>query len=188
MKFAEGKVIEKFEIEKDGKKILIIFRFPKKTDARNIMGYYNKAIEETHYVGDFEKVSLKEEEKWLRETLEKIRKNEVIYVLAEAEGKVIGGSIIYRMERDSQKHIGTFGIILIKEYTRYGIGRRMAKVMFKLAIKSGIWCLRSSIVADNRPSLRFHEKLGFVISAKFPKGFKIGKRYEDEIYAYKFLK
>ena len=78
MKFKEGKILETFCVEKNGKKIEVTIRYPKKSDLRQIWKFYNKVIKETEFLPRITPVSLSDERKWLAGVLDGMRKNDKI--------------------------------------------------------------------------------------------------------------
>ena len=100
MKFNEGKIIEIFYAEKRGKKVPIIFRYPKKSDVKSVWKFYNKAIKETEGLSRFRFVSLKEEKKWVDDVLKNMKKGNKSQIMAESSGRIIGSVSIDRRLED----------------------------------------------------------------------------------------
>jgi len=188
MKFKEGKTVDKFFVEKNGKKIEVIFRYPKMSDAKQLMDFINKAIRETEFLAKVSKVKLSEEKKWLKDVINEMRKGEEILIVVEANGKIIGDCSVKRNKKEVMRHIGVLAIALLQDYTGLGIGSRLAKRIFEEAKKNGIEIIESSYYAKNNPSKKFHKKLGFKIIGVFPKGIKRKGKYSDHVIVYKNLK
>ena len=184
MRFREGKIVEKFTAKNDKE---IVFRFPKMSDSLQLMKYFNKVMKETDFLAHFRKVSLKKEREWLKNVINEMKRNEKIYLIVESNGKIVGSGEVRREKSDAEKHIGVFGIALLQEFTRLGIGTRLAKLLFKMAKNIGIEVIRSSYYSNNNASKRLHEKLGFKVIGRFPKARKRGNKYTDAIMVYKIL-
>ena len=187
MKFKEGKIIDRFKIKKE-KDIEVILRYPKMSDAKQLMNFINKATKETEFLARISKVKLSEEKKWLKDRLNGMKKGNEFDIVVEINGKIIGNCTIIRKSKDAEKHIGSFGIALLQDYTGLGIGPRLAKRIFEEAKKNGIEIIESSYYAKNNPSKKFHKKLGFRIIGIFPKGIKRKGKYSDHVIVYKNLK
>ncbi len=57
-----------------------------------------------------------------------------------------------------------------------GVGRALVEVLVERARSAGIHVLIGAIDAENEPSLRFHERLGFIEVARMPQtGQKLGR-------------
>jgi L-amino acid N-acyltransferase YncA len=68
-----------------------------------------------------------------------------------------------------------------------GVGRALMETLFLRAAALGKHVMVGAVDADNRASLRFHERLGFVPAGHFAQvGFKFG-RWLDLIFVQRFL-
>ncbi|HEY7383031.1 MAG TPA: GNAT family N-acetyltransferase [Beijerinckiaceae bacterium] len=68
-----------------------------------------------------------------------------------------------------------------------GIGRALVEALFPLARDLGMHAMLGGVDADNKASLRFHKRLGFVPVAHFREvGHKFG-RWLDLIFVQRFL-
>ena len=178
MTFVPGKVVKKFEV--DGKKIG--FRYPKKEDLDQLHKYINTVIKERAFIGRQKPISRKEETKWLSDTLKGLKKKDEIRLIVDIEGKVLGSGEVKRKELDANRHVGSFGITLLKECRNMGIGTRLADTLFRLAKKDmGIRIIQSSYYSMNKASEKLHNKLGFREIGKIPKGCNHYGKYYDEI-------
>ena len=64
-----------------------------KNDLRNVKkfrDFINSFVEEDAQIMMNEKVSLKEEEKWLKAKLESIKKGKSVFLIAECKGVIVG--------------------------------------------------------------------------------------------------
>lgn len=190
MRFKEGKVVRDFEHEIDGKKINVIFRFPKKSDLKDVLRFVNKCRKETEYLAMTKKETLKSERKWLYETIEGNKKGEKVMLVAEVEGKIIGNSTVEQSNKDRKKHTGSFGIMFLQKYTGYGLGPMLAKEVFKLVKKNTeMWLIESEHHEKNKPSAGLHKKLGFRKVGIFPKYIQNNNgSYSGRVVLYKLLK
>ncbi len=173
MNFKEGKTIDKFIVEKDGKEIEVVFRYPKMSDARQIMESYNKIINETPFLSSVKPVSLDKEKKWLKEILKDTKKNDATMMIAEVDSNIIGNASVIRDKKEAMKHTGIFGIVLIHKFTGIGIGSRLTETILNLAknnMKTEI--IKSKYFSGNEQSLKLHKKFGFKVIGKIPDGFK----------------
>ena len=60
-----------------------------------------------------------------------------------------------------------------------GIGRALLEALIRQAKRNGLHVMVAGIDADNHESIRFHERLGFTISARMPEvGTKFGRWLE----------
>ncbi|KHO48190.1 MAG: acetyltransferase [archaeon GW2011_AR5] len=188
MKFNEGKIIEIFYAEKRGKKVPIIFRYPKKSDVKSVWKFYNKAIKETEGLSRFRFVSLKEEKKWVDDVLKNMKKGNKSQIMAESSGRIIGSVSIDRRLEDRRRHVGGFGIAILQEYAGIGIGKRMMKLAEKDAGKMGLKIIELHVHGKNKIAQSLYRKMGYRAAGKVPKSVKTRNGFDDDILMYKVLK
>jgi len=183
-----GKIVERFVANKNGTNIDVALRFPKPNDLKQLMKFYNKVIRETDFLANFRRVSLEKERKWLKNVLDQMKKKNMVHIVVEVDGKIVGSCGIERETQDTRKHVGKFGIALLQDFTRLGIGTKLAKTALKIAKDIGIEIIQSSYFSKNIASRKLHKKLGFKVVGRLPKSRKRNGKYSDEIIVYKILK
>ena len=187
MKFKDGKVLEKFHVEKDGKMYHVDFRCPMVSDARLLLHHINSLVEEHAPILANKKFTLKEEKEWLKELITKGKKGQIIAVVIEVDGNVIGIAEL-RRHVGRKSHVATFGISVGKEYRRLGLSTRVFSLLEKTAGSQGIKIIDSCYYSKNRASEKLHKKLGFHVTGRIPNAGRFGKSYDDEIFVYKKVK
>ena len=178
-----GAVIRSFSA-KDGRRVVL--RTPKWEDLDDLLELINSLVEEGAEIIRNEKVSREEEIDWLSKTLASLEKDEIFFLVAEVEGKVIASSDIHPL-KGFERHVGVLGIIVKNGFRNVGIGTEMMKALVEQASKMGLKVLTLSAFATNRRAIHVYEKVGFVQTGVIPrKHFKDGK-YIDEIIMTKLL-
>jgi RimJ/RimL family protein N-acetyltransferase len=178
-----GKVIRSF-YAKDGRGVVL--RMPKWEDLDDLLELINSLVEEGAEIIRDEKVSREEEIDWLSKTLASLEKNEIFFLVAEVDGKVIASSDI-RPLKGFERHVGVLGIIIKNGFRDVGIGTEMMKTLVEQASKMGLKVLTLSAFATNKRAIHVYEKVGFVQTGVIPKKhFKDGN-YIDEIIMTKLL-
>jgi len=178
-----GRVIRIFSA-KDGRKVVL--RTPKWEDLDDLLELINSLVEEGAEISKNEKVSREAEIEWLSKTLASLEKNEIFFLVAEVDEKVVGSSDIHPLGGFS-KHVGVVGIIIKKGFREIGIGTEVLKTLVEQAQKMGLKILTLSAFATNKRALHIYEKAGFARTGIIPKKhFKDGK-YIDEIIMTKVL-
>ncbi len=152
-------------------------------DASAVTEIINSVVEERKFT-TFSKMSEKEGRKYIKS----IAPNEAIFV-AEFGGKVVGFQFFERFPggTEANKHVGTMGTFLLKDYRGKSMGSKLAKRTFNWAKRKGFEKIVTWIFEDNIEGLRFYEKLGFKPVGKWTKQVKIGKDYHNEVVLEKFL-
>ncbi len=188
MKFKEGKIIAVIYVEKKGKKLPVIFRYPKKSDTKGIWKFYNKVIKETENLSRISPVTLKDERKWIYDVISKMKKGNMILLLAESRGKIVGSTSIERKSEERKKHVGVFGIAILQEFTGLGIGKRMMRILEKDIIGLGIILIVLDVYGKNKIAQNLYKKMGFKAIGTIPYSVKTKNRFESDIYMYKVFK
>jgi RimJ/RimL family protein N-acetyltransferase len=185
----EGQVITRLFIERRGKMEEIVIRFPKKSDLEQTWKFYNKVIKETEFLSNFKPVSRKREKEWLEKMLEGMRKKNTALLFAESKGKIVGSCQIDNEISDMNKHIGNYGICILREFSGFGIGTKLTELVLQLAKKEmRTEIAKLSVYHKNRIAMELYKKTGFRHAGKIPRGGKRGARYMDMIIMYKVLK
>jgi len=178
-----GKIVRSF-FAKDGRKVVL--RTPKWEDLDDFLELINSLVEERADILRTERVSKEEEIDFLSKVLSRLEKDEMFYLVAEVDGKVVAVSEISK-RGGYEKHVGVIGIAIRNGFRDFGIGTEIMKTLVEQAQKMGLKVLTLSAFATNKPAIHVYEKVGFVQTGTIPKKhFKEGK-YIDEIILTKVL-
>ena len=178
-----GKIVRSF-FAKDGRKVVL--RTPKWEDLDDFLELINSLVEERADILRTERVSKEEEIDFLSKVLSRLEKDEMFYLVAEVDGKVVAVSEISK-RGGYEKHVGVIGIAIRNGFKDLGIGTEIMKALVEQAQKMGLKVLTLSAFATNKPAIHVYEKVGFVQTGTIPKKhFKEGK-YIDEIILTKVL-
>ena len=187
MKFKGGRIIEKTSMGKAGKRIEIVFRYPKMSDAKQLMNLVNSMISENAMILINKKQTLKKEKEWLRDLITKNKKSMNIAIVTEIDGKVAGVAELRRYS-GRKNHVANLGISMGKKYRGLGLATKSFRVLESIGKKNGLKIIESSYYSSNEASARLHDKLGFKIVGRIPKVVRMENSYQDEIIAYKRVK
>lgn len=109
-------------------------------------------------------------------------KNEVgnPVLVAEAGGEVVGyatyGEFRDNARLEGYRFTAELTIHVAADRHGSGIGRRLMDALIDRARVDGLHTLVAAVDGDNVGSIRFHERLGFVETARMPQiGFKFGR-------------
>ncbi|MFZ0965758.1 MAG: GNAT family N-acetyltransferase [Candidatus Bathyarchaeia archaeon] len=178
-----GKIVRSF-FAKDGRKVVL--RTPKWEDLDDFLEIINSLVEERADILRTERVSKEEEIDFLSKVLSRLEKDEMFYLVAEVDGKVVAVSEISK-RGGYEQHVGVIGIAIRNGFRNLGIGTEIMKTLVEQAQKMGLKVLTLSAFATNKPAIHVYEKVGFVQTGTIPKKhFKEGK-YIDEIILTKVL-
>ena len=158
-------------------------RVMRRNDLDNLLSFINGLVREKGrdqdsmlYGGFDKKVSRKEESEWLAETLEAIKRGEVINVLAEIEGRIVANGEVTRGRYDDTRHHGQLGLTMIGRYRGQGIGRKVIETLVRESRRAGLRSLEAEFLAQNKAARGAYEKEGFRQAGLIPrKIFRNGK-------------
>jgi len=178
-----GKIVRSF-FAKDRREVVL--RTPKWEDLDDFLELINSLVEERADTLRTERVSKEEEVDFLSKVLSRLEKDEMFYLVAEVDGKVVAVSEISK-RGGYEKHVGVIGIAIRNGFRDLGIGTEIMKTLVEQTQKMGLKVLTLSAFATNKPAIHVYEKVGFVQTGTIPKKhFKEGK-YIDEIILTKVL-
>ena len=156
-------------------KPVVIRTFGLNEDPRKLMAFINSIVSEGARIGLVRKVTLKQEKEWVSEVTKSTRKGQMVQMLAESGGRIVGsGSLRKRFQASG--HVGEFGISVSREFRRSGLATAIFQGLVKVGRGMGLSIVKSSYFSDNSASEAFHRKLGFKKVGVLPKGGKFGKK------------
>jgi phosphinothricin acetyltransferase len=142
-------------------------------DLPAIRDIYNHAVEHTTAIWNETLVDLDNRREWLRAR----RAKGFPVIVAEKDGKVAGYASYGDWRAfDGYRHTVEHSVYVEKDCRGLGIGEALMRELIARAEKAGIHVMIAGIEAQNIPSIRLHEKLGFRIAGTFSEvGIKFGR-------------
>ena len=178
-----GTVIRSFTA-KDRRKVIL--RTPKWEDLDDLLELINSLVDERADIFRAEKASRVEEIDWLSRVLASLEKDEVFFLVAEVDGKVIASSDL-RPQRGYEKHVGVIGIVIKNGFRDTGIGTEIMRTLVEHGRKIGLKVLTLSAFGTNKRAIHVYEKVGFVETGRIPKKHFRDGQYIDEVIMTKLL-
>jgi phosphinothricin acetyltransferase len=151
----------------------IIIRPADVNDVPGIMEIMNEAVLNTTAIYDYAPYSLESRIRWFEEKMEK---NLPVYV-AVIESKIAGfGTYIHFRDREGYKFTAEHSVYTHVDFRNRGVARLLLQKIIEVARQNGKHALIGGISADNLPSIRLHEKFGFVEVANLKQvGYKFDR-------------
>lgn len=180
----EGKIVYQ-GVSKDGTEVII--RYPEAIDAEAMTYYINTLSDERTFIRfQGEHLTLQKELDFLASMLKRIEDKNAVMLLVYAGKKLIGISNIELGDK-IERHIGTFGISISKEFRGKGIGKLLMELTEKEAISNltNLEIIRLGVFANNPLAIEMYKKAGFIEEGRLPNGIKLENGYQDHIYMYK---
>jgi len=163
--------------------IRVVFREPKMGDAPQFMRLINDVIDEpSSGIMIDRRTKLIDERRWVSARIEGIRRRKLVMLTAEVDGIIKGNCDVVR-EGWKKDHRAVLGIVLARDLRGKGVGEALMRRTIELAEKrlKGIEFIDLSVLDYNRRAKALYSKLGFVETARIPRGVREGRRYYDEI-------
>ena len=164
----------------------MILRTPRWEDLDDLMELINSLVDEKAEIARTDKVTREDEVEWLPKVLASLEKDELFFLVAEVDRKVVASSDIHILS-GNEKHVGVLGIVLKSGFRDLGIGTEMMKTLVEQAMALGLKVLTLQAFATNKRAVHVYEKVGFVQTGRVPKKhFKDGQ-YVDEVIMTKLI-
>jgi RimJ/RimL family protein N-acetyltransferase len=155
-------------------------------DAENIIGVVNSVgAEKTYILTKKFNHDVEWERNFIRERVKD--KRDVLLVVAEVEGNIVGVSDITIGNSPKNRHVGGVGISIMKEWRGLGIGTAMMNYMIDWAKGRRLENLSLEVFSTNRQAIRLYEKFDFQVEGRRRKQYKIEKNYVDGIIMSRFI-
>ena len=142
----------------------VVLRSPKKSDAKEIIEFYNIVGGETTYLSfgaDEYNVSIEQQENTIK-SVNASDNNTMI--LATIDDKIIAIGTISSNQKKKGKHVGVLGIVIKEEYCNLGLGKIMMDDLIDWCKSNGITSRISLTVRkDNPRAIELYKKCGFVV-------------------------
>ena len=173
-----------------GKKI-IIREFSQKDlgNVKKFQTYINSVIEEKALINLNKKLSFGQEKKWLEEQFRKMKSHKSVYLIAEADKKIVGTTQIFLNEGRGE-HVGNFGIIIKRGFRGIGLGTYLMGEVIELAkkkLKPRPKIMKLEVFPINKPALALYKKYKFKKVAVIPKQREYKGKLYDEIIMLRYL-
>ncbi len=179
-----GRILKKQAI--GGKNV--VFRHPKASDVKGMMNMINSLVRERVDIAKTKKVTLRQEKRWLADTLRSIRKKEKIMIVAEVDGALVGSCEVAKDTYDVSRHVGMLGVGLRREARGLGIGKKLVQLCLCESKKTlGTKLIRLYVFDTNEAGKSLYKKIGFKETGRIPRGVLHNRKYKDDIIMVKRL-
>ena len=160
----------------------VIISQAKKEDAKLMIDFYNVVGGETDFLSfgknQFIK-NLTEYEGFLETTKEEVNS---IILIARIDDKIIGIASINSSSKDRFKHVGEFGIVIVKQYCGLGLGRKIMDYLVEWSKSNGITKKISLVTNENNyRAIDLYKKVGFEVEGILKKDNYVNGIYSNSI-------
>ena len=98
---------------------------------------------------------------WLRRFVARIESGEVVSLVAEIEGRIVGEATLYRALHGWTVHVAEIRVAVAPTMRRSGLGTTLAHELVRLATRMGIEKMVIQVVENQVGARKMFRKLGF---------------------------
>ena len=158
----------------------LIIREAEATDAAAMIDYVQTVSGETDFLtfgpGEFD-ITLEDEEGVIAAHR---RYDNQVFLLAEVDGRLVGMLNVSASQKPRLRHIGEFGLTVLRAYWGQGIGAALMQAMLDWAGATGvIRKINLAVQADNAPAIRLYERFGFETEGRLRRDLFGNGTYHD---------
>ena len=178
-----GRILKRFNA-KDGRNVIL--RTPIWRDLDDLLELINSLVDEKADILVSQKFTREAEAEWLLKVLSSLKKDELFFLVAEVDKKVVASSD-FQVQGGTDEHIGEMGIVVRNGYRNLGIGTEIMKTLLEQAAFYGLRIVTVNPFATNKRAIHVYEKVGFVQTGMIPKKHFRQGTYIDEIVMKKLI-
>ncbi|EOR26996.1 MULTISPECIES: GNAT family protein [Clostridium] len=145
-----------------GKNLRYILRCPIKEDAEELSKLRVKIDGETENLDRESGEGLLTKEDFERIIYEDSISKTNIFLIAEAEEKIVGFTRCEGSKLSKFRHKAEFGICILKEYWGYGIGKALIESVLICVKNTEIKKISLTVVETNKKAIEIYKRYGFV--------------------------
>jgi len=138
---------------KDGRTILL--RNPRWKDLDGLLDFINSLVREEAPINRINEISRREQVEFLARRLSSIETGEIIQLVAEESGKIVGNADVTKLS-GRESHVGKLGVAVRSGYRRIGIATRLIKTLIHQAERQGIKIILLAVYENNFPALELY--------------------------------
>src|SRR5690554_574334 len=170
----------KKQVLKNGEEVII--RKAHSEDASRVIEYIKKVANEsdclTFNTEEFNK-TIEEEKELIKNTNQK---ENCIFLIAEVKEKIVGMLNFNASDRSRIRHMGEFGISVLKEFWGQGIGSLLLKYLLEWSKETKIIRkINLKVREDNQRAIELYINFGFEKEGIISRYFCINNKFYDAI-------
>jgi RimJ/RimL family protein N-acetyltransferase len=104
-----------------------------------------------------------------------------LWLVAEADGRVIGGANLLRGRWEKNGHTAELGVAILAPYRGIGLGELLLRACLEWAREVGIRKVRLGVFASNERAIALYRKVGFREEGRLRREVVLDGRPVDEV-------
>ncbi|MET3698865.1 ribosomal protein S18 acetylase RimI-like enzyme [Bacillus oleivorans] len=158
-------------------------------DAQAILQIQKEVIAERDYlmsVPEEFNQTLDQQKNWIKKILDNERET---ILVAEIDNEIVGWIAFLSNSRKRLSHVGSFGIMIRKDYRERGIGRMLISELLSWAAHNPfIEKVSLGVFSTNTRAIALYKSMGFIEEGRKKKEVKVSEtEYWDDILMYKLV-
>ena len=98
---------------------------------------------------------------WLRRFVARIESGEIVSLVAESDGRIVGEATLYRAQHGWTRHVAEIRVAVAPALRREGLGYTLARELVRIATRIGVEKLVIQVVENQVGARKMFRKLGF---------------------------
>lgn len=103
------------------------------------------------------------------------------FLVADAEGRIVGNLRIAREAQEATRHVATFGMHVARDWRGRGVGTALLLEALRWARAVGVRKVELSVYPDNDAARRLYARMGFVEEGRLLRHSRLSSGYRDEV-------
>ena len=162
----------------------IVMRHVQRDDVEDLLRFINTlSKEQTYILFQGEQLTIEYESRYVEGFIDKAEHHQGVKLLVFHENQLIGVADV-TMKDKAESHIGVFGIMIVPEWRKKGIGKFLMQKILEEAKKNipQLQILTLGVFASNSIAKKMYEKMGFMEYGMLPRGLQRKGKLDDHFY------
>lgn len=110
-----------------------------------------------------------------------IKQERTLFLIAIAEGEIVGNLTFHSGKRPRIAHLGELGITVRQKWWGQGIARQLIQELIQWSGQNGIRKINLRVRSDNERAIRLYLRLGFQVEGKLTRDLRIDGCFYDAL-------
>lgn len=152
------------------------------SDAKKILEYLELVSGETDNLG-FGRGEFNTSEEKEAELLESARTGDLcLYIKGICNDQIVSVLTFRRSNRPRLRHLGEFGLSVLRDYWGQGVGTAMLKCLIDWAETTDVYKIELRVRQDNAKAIALYKKIGFQEEGMRKSALYVHGKYFDELH------
>lgn len=103
------------------------------------------------------------------------------FLVAEADGRIVGNLRIAREGQEATRHVASFGMHVARDWRGRGVGTALLVEALRWARAVGVRKVELAVYPDNEAARALYARMGFVEEGRLLRHSRLSSGYRDEV-------